>query len=226
MRKSTENIKSFDNNNNINYTNADLNVDMPCESENQSNRKEEYDYELIYQYINEIERLNKENNELIAKNEILHKQIKNENNDKSSNILNEIRELLHLTNNDDITSSVKLIEENKNDSIKNEFVDKVITVYEELTGDTEGDIKKAWKWIAMLINSMKALLNEKSQFETESKMYSKNHIYKEYWSDLMKEHNIETLDELKTFINTLLEKDHYNELQMEKMKSTLEKKSK
>ena len=226
MRKSTENIQSFDNNNNINYTHADLNVDMPGESENQSNRKEEYDYELIYQYINEIERLNKENNELIAKNEILHKQIKNENNDKSSNILNEIRELLHLTNNDDITSSVKLIEENKNDSIKNEFVDKVITVYEELTGDTEGDIKKAWKWIAMLINSMKALLNEKSQFETESKMYSKNHIYKEYWSDLMKEHNIETLDELKTFINTLLEKDHYNELQMEKMKSTLEKKSK
>ena len=75
MRKSTENIKSFDNNNNINYTNADLNVDMPCESENQSNRKEEYDYELIYQYINEIERLNKENNELIAKNEILHKNL-------------------------------------------------------------------------------------------------------------------------------------------------------
>ena len=57
-------------------------------------------------------------------------------------------------------------------------------------------------------------------------MYSKNHIYKEYWSDLMKEHNIATLDELKTFINTLLEKDHYNELQMKKIKSTLEKKSK
>ena len=224
MRKSTENIKSMDNN--INYTNTDLKVDMPCDSEIQRYRNKDYDCELIYQYINEIERLNKENNELIVKNENLHKQIKKENNDKSSNILNEIRVLLHLSNNDDIASTVKLIEENKNDSIKNEFVDKVITVYKELTGDTEGDIKKAWKWISMLISSMKNLLNEKSQFETESKMYSKNHIYKEYWSDLMKEHNIENLDELKSFINDLLEKEHYNQLQMEKMKSTLEKKSK
>ena len=224
MRKSTENIKSCDNN--INYTNTDLKVDMPCDSEIQSYRNKDYDCELIYQYINEIERLNKENNELIAKNENIHKQIKKENNDKSSNILNEIRLMLHLSNNDDISSTVKLIEENKNDSIKNEFVDKVITVYKELTGDTEGDIKKAWKWISMLISSMKTLLNEKSQFETESNMYSKNHIYKEYWSDLMKEHNIENLDELKSFINDLLEKEHYNQLQMEKMKSTLEKKSK
>lgn len=224
MRKSTENIKSCDNN--INYTNTDLKVDMPCDSEIQSYRSKDYDCELIYQYINEIERLNKENNELIAKNDIIHKQIKKENNDKSFNILNEIRVLLHLSNNDDIASTVKLIEENKNDSIKNEFVDKVITVYKELTGDTEGDIKKAWNWISILITSMKTLLNEKSQFETESKMYSKNHIYKEYWSDLMKEHNIENLDELKSFINDLLEKEHYNQLQMEKMKSTLEKKSK
>ena len=89
-----------------------------------------------------------------------------------------------------------------------------------------GNYKDMVKRLKIGRPAAKALLNEKSQFETESKMYSKNHIYKEYWSDLMKEHNIATLDELKTFINTLLEKDHYNELQMEKMKSTLEKKSK
>ena len=140
--------------------------------------------------------------------------------------LNQTRDLLHITKEENIINAIKEIESNKNDTIKTEFIDKVIEVYKELTGDSNADIKKVWKWIVMLINTVKDLSNEKVQFETEQKMYSKNYIYKEYWSDLMEENNLKDLNELKEFINTLLEKDRYNKLQMNKIKSTLEKKSK
>ena len=66
------------------------------------------------------------------------------------------------------------------------------------------------------------LTNDKEAFEEESKMFSKNNIYKEYWSDLMKQYNLHSFEDLQNFINKLLAKNKFNEQQMRKIKSNLE----
>ena len=182
--------------------------------------REEYDYDLISNYISEIEKINKANEQLEIQNNNLKMKIKEDK--KDSDYLEEIKEIIKVKSYDDIISALNERNINDQKNIKDELIGKMSILYKELTGDRDCNIKKLWEWVRALITMFGDLTNDKEAFEEESKMFSKNNIYKEYWSDLMKQYNLHSFEDLQNFINKLLAKNKFNEQQMRKIKSNLE----
>lgn len=196
---------------NKDYTNYNtINYNQP-----NTHYREEYDYDLISNYISEIEKITKENEQLEIQNNNLNMKIKE--NKKDSDYLEEIKEIIKVKSYDDI-----ICELNEEKSIKNELISKMSKLYTDLTGDSDCSIKKLWDWVKALITMFGDLTNDKVSFEEESKMFSENNIYKEYWSELMKKYNLQSFEDLQNFINKLLAKNKFNEQQMRKIKTNLE----
>ena len=188
-------------------------------------------------YMDEIEKLKMEIANLKKNNEFLNnqlmeekrknQQIQNSKGMEENSILGEIAQCIQVSSVDEIlpklneiinflNNNINNISKNNNkdngNKIRDELISKLQNLYLSLTGSNEKkeeiSIKILWRWIKHLINTVKQLALEK---EKNIEIYQNMHEideYKEYCEELMGGFNLQTLDELKMFIDDLLKQNN------------------
>ena len=227
-----------------NQEKKDYNKSMDMYERNISPPQNQQNNEL---YLAEIDRLNKEINDLKKSNEILGAQLKEEKRkneqlfsiqkakDENENsilgeiahclqvasfdeILPKLNEIINYLNNNVNSNNTKNRNQDGNNKIRDELISKLQNLYLSLTGSDEKKeevtIKILWRWIKHLINTVKQLALEK---EKNLELYQNIHEIdecKEFCEDLMGELNLQSLEELKMVINSLLNQNNNNQPQM------------
>ena len=227
-----------------NQEKKDYNKSMDIYERNISPPQNQQNNEL---YLAEIDRLNKEINDLKKNNEILGAQLKEEQRkneqlfsiqkakDENENsilaeiahclqvasfdeILPKLNEIINYLNNNVNSNNTKNRNQDGNNKIRDELISKLQNLYLSLTGSDEKKeevtIKILWRWIKHLINTVKQLALEK---EKNLELYQNIHEIdecKEFCEDLMGELNLQSLEELKMVINSLLNQNNNNQPQM------------
>ena len=223
-----------------NQEKKDYNKSMDMYERNISPPQNQQNNEL---YLAEIDRLNKEINDLKKNNEILGEQLKEEKRkneqlfsiqkakDENENsilgeiahclqvasfdeILPKLNEIINYLNNNVNSNNTKNRNQDGNNKIRDELISKLQNLYLSLTGSDEKKeevtIKILWRWIKHLINTVKQLALEK---EKNLELYQNIHEIdecKEFCEDLMGELNLQSLEELKMVINSLLNQNNNN----------------
>jgi len=223
-----------------NQEKKDYNKSMDIYERNISPPQNQQNNEL---YLAEIDRLNKEINDLKKSNEILGAQLKEEKRkneqlfsiqkakDENENsilgeiahclqvasfdeILPKLNEIINYLNNNVNSNNTKNRNQDGNNKIRDELISKLQNLYLSLTGSDEKKeevtIKILWRWIKHLINTVKQLALEK---EKNLELYQNIHEIdecKEFCEDLMGELNLQSLEELKMVINSLLNQNNNN----------------
>ena len=223
-----------------NQEKKDYNKSMDMYERNISPPQNQQNNEL---YLAEIDRLNKEINDLKKSNEILGAQLKEEKRkneqlfsiqkakDENENsilgeiahclqvasfdeILPKLNEIINYLNNNVNSNNTKNRNQDGNNKIRDELISKLQNLYLSLTGSDEKKeevtIKILWRWIKHLINTVKQLALEK---EKNLELYQNIHEIdecKEFCEDLMGELNLQSLEELKMVINSLLNQNNNN----------------
>ena len=113
----------------------------------------------------------------------------------------------------------------RENKIRDELISKLQSLYIDLTSSNEQpseiDIKTIWRWIKHLVNTVKSLALEK---ENNIELYQglqQSDECKNFCLGLMHDFNIQNLEELKAFINDLLDKNSNNDKKMRKLKQVL-----
>ena len=133
-------------------------------------------------------------------------------------ILPKLNEIINYLNNNVNSNNTKNRNQDGNNKIRDELISKLQNLYLSLTGSDEKKeevtIKILWRWIKHLINTVKQLALEK---EKNLELYQNIHEIdecKEFCEDLMGELNLQSLEELKMVINSLLNQNNNNQPQM------------
>ena len=128
-------------------------------------------------------------------------------------ILPKLNEIINYLNNN-VNNVNKNNNQDSNNKIRDELISKLQNLYLSLTGSNEKKeeitIKILWRWIKHLINTVKQLALEK---EKNIEMLQNNQEideYREYCEELITEFNLQSLDELKMFIDNLLKQSNIN----------------
>ena len=128
-------------------------------------------------------------------------------------ILPKLNEIINYLNNN-VNNPNKNNNQDSNNKIRDELISKLQNLYLSLTGSNEKKeeitIKILWRWIKHLINTVKQLALEK---EKNIEMMQNNQEIdecREYCEELITEFNLQTLDELKMFIDNLLKQSNLN----------------
>ena len=129
-------------------------------------------------------------------------------------ILPKLNEIINYLNNNVSNITNKNINQDNNNKIKDELISKMQNLYLSLTGSNEKKeevtIKILWRWIKHLINTVKQLALEKEKnLELYQNMQEIDDC-KEYCEELISEFNLQSLDELKMFIENLLKQNNIN----------------
>ncbi len=129
-------------------------------------------------------------------------------------ILPKLNEIINYLNNNVNNNTVNNNKQDKDNKIRDELISKLQNLYLSLTGSNEKKeeitIKILWRWIKHLINTVKQLALEK---EKNIEFYQNNQEiedYKDYCEELISEFNLQSLDELKMFIDNLLKQSNIN----------------
>ena len=229
------------------YNNIFLNNKKLNEIELINNKKIPNNKKIKYQ--NEISKLKEEIKNLEEENEILETEITEEEQknyylqsnkfikDKNDEeIILKITNYLNLDNKEKIIPQLKeminYIEKNydsiefpnKEAKLRDELIEKLEGLYITLTGNKNlenNEINIIWKWIKHLINVLEELNEER---ENNIKIYqqiNENDEYKNFCSELLNEFNLNSIDNLKDYINSLLMENNINERRIEKKKKCL-----
>ncbi len=200
-------------------------------------------------YQNEISKLKEEIKNLEEENEILeteigeeeqknyylqtNKFIKDKNDEET---ILKIKNFLNLDNKEKIIPQLKemiiYIEKNydsiefpnKEAKLRDELIEKLEGLYITLTGNKNCEnieINIIWKWIKHLVNVLEDLNKEK---ENNIKIYqqiNENDKYKNFCSELLNEFNLNSIENLKDYIKSLLMENNINERRVEKIKKCL-----
>ena len=125
-------------------------------------------------------------------------------------ILPKLNEIINYLNN-----NVKINKNNNKDNnnkIRDELISKMQNLYLSLTGSNEKKeeitIQILWRWIKHLINTVKQLALEKEKNLEMFQNMQEIDEYKEYCEELISDFNLQSLDELKMFINNLLKQNN------------------
>ena len=227
--------KSFDmyEKNQINKNRSNLNQPENF-NQNKNDRNNEYYLAEIEELKKEINNL-KSNNEYLN-NQLIEEQRKNEQlfsiqkakDENESSLLSEIshclqvssfeeilpklNEIINYLNNNVNNSANQNSNKDSNNKIRDELISKIQNLYLSLTGSNERKeeitIKILWRWIKHLINTVKQLALEK---EKNLEMYQNMQEvseYKDYCEELIYEFNLQSLEELKMFIDNLLKQNN------------------
>jgi len=129
-------------------------------------------------------------------------------------ILPKLNEIINYLNNNVNNNTNKDHKQDSENKIRDELISKLQNLYLSLTGSNEKKeeitIKILWRWIKHLINTVKQLALEK---EKNIEMYQNIQEIddcKEYCEELISEFNLQSLDELKIFIDNLLKHNNIN----------------
>ena len=229
------------------YNNIFLNNKKLNEIELINNKKIPNNKKIKYQ--NEISKLKEEIKNLEEENEILETEITEEEQknyylqsnkfikDKNDEeIILKITNYLNLDNKEKIIPQLKeminYIEKNydsiefpnKEAKLRDELIEKLEGLYITLTGNKNFEnieINIIWKWIKHLINVLEELNEER---ENNIKIYqqiNENDEYKNFCSELLNEFNLNSIENLKDYINSLLMENNINERRVEKIKKCL-----
>ena len=229
------------------YSNIFLNNQKLNKFEFINNEKISKNKRIKYQ--NEISKLKEEIKNLEEENEILETEITEEEQknyylqsnkfikDKNDEeIILKITNYLNLDNKEKIIPQLKeminYIEKNydsiefpnKEAKLRDELIEKLEGLYITLTGNKNFEnieINIIWKWIKHLINVLEELNEER---ENNIKIYqqiNENDEYKNFCSELLNEFNLNSIDNLKDYINSLLMENNINERRVEKIKKCL-----
>lgn len=187
-------------------------------------------------YMMEIEKLKMQINNLKKSNDNLNsqlmdekrknQQLQNSKGEEENSILSSIAQCIQVSSFDEILPKLNDIINflNKNagamskknnssdDKMKDELIAKLQKLYLNLTGSNqkkeEVTIKILWRWIKHLINTVKQLALEKEKnIEIYQNMQDIDE-YKEYCEELINGFNLQSLEELKMFIDSLLKQSN------------------
>ena len=229
------------------YSNIFLNNQKLNKFEFINNEKISKNKRIKYQ--NEISKLKEEIKNLEEENEILETEITEEEqknyylqtnkfikdkNDEETIL--KIKNFLNLDNKEKIIPQLKemiiYIEKNydsiefpnKEAKLRDELIEKLEGLYITLTGNKNCEnieINIIWKWIKHLVNVLEDLNKEK---ENNIKIYqqiNENDKYKNFCSELLNEFNLNSIENLKDYIKSLLMENNINERRVEKIKKCL-----
>ena len=123
-------------------------------------------------------------------------------------ILPKLNEIINYLNSNVNSNATKNKSQEGNNKIRDELISKLQNLYLSLTGSDEKKeevtIKILWRWIKHLINTVKQLALEKEKnIEIYQNIQEINEC-KEFCEELISGLNLQSLDELKIFINNLL----------------------
>lgn len=225
------------------YTNNNYNNKFNSNIANGNNKTEA---ELL-KYKSEISQLKTELQSLQNRNEILNNQLneelkrntqlqdlQNQKSDEENSILSDIAKCLQVSSFEEILPKLnKMVgylnsnvsNDNKDNKLKDELISKLQQLYINLTGSNENkddiSIKTLWRWIKHLINTVKSLAIEKEKNIEMFQGIQQNDDYKNFCLELIDEFQLQSLDELKSFINDLLNKNNVNRKRVENLRKVL-----
>ena len=202
-------------------------------------------------YQNEIIKLKQQIKNLEEQNEILeikineeeernsslesHKKIKDKTNEE---IIFQIQNYLNLNSKEEIIPQLKemiiYIKENsdsidfpnKEAKLRDELIEKLEGLYLTLTGSEKKEnenieINILWKWVKHLVNILDELNQEKENNILIYQEINHNDVYKNFCSEMLNEFNLDSIENLKEYINNLLMESNINERRVEKIKKCL-----
>ena len=203
----------------------------------------------IIKYQNEISKLKEEIKTLEEENEILETEITEEEqknyylqsnkfikdkNDEETVL--KIKNFLNLENKENIIPQLKEMINyiknnydsiefpNKEAKLRDELIEKLEGLYITLTGNNNFEnleINIIWKWIKHLVNVLDELNEEKEKNIKIYQQINENDKYKNFCSELLNEFNLNSIENLKDYINSLLMENNINERRVEKIKKCL-----
>ena len=203
----------------------------------------------IIKYQNEISKLKEEIKNLEEENEILETEITEEEQKnyylKSNKFIKDkndeetilkIKNFLNLENKENIIPQLKEMINyiknnydsiefpNKEAKLRDELIEKLEGLYITLTGNNNFEnleINIIWKWIKHLVNVLDELNEEKEKNIKIYQQINENDKYKNFCSELLNEFNLNSIENLKDYINSLLMENNINERRVEKIKKCL-----
>jgi hypothetical protein len=203
----------------------------------------------IIKYQNEISKLKEEIKTLEEENEILETEITEEEQKnyylKSNKFIKDkndeetilkIKNFLNLENKENIIPQLKEMINyiknnydsiefpNKEAKLRDELIEKLERLYITLTGNNNFEnleINIIWKWIKHLVNVLDELNEEKEKNIKIYQQINENDKYKNFCSELLNEFNLNSIENLKDYINSLLMENNINERRVEKIKKCL-----
>ena len=129
-------------------------------------------------------------------------------------ILPKLNEIINYLNNNVNNNTNKDHKQDSENKIRDELISKLQNLYLSLTGSNEKKeeitIKILWRWIKHIINTVKQLDLEK---EKNIEMYQNIQEIgdcKDYCEELMSEFNLQSLDELKIFMDNIFKQNNIN----------------
>lgn len=185
---------------------------------------------IIQQYQEEIARLKAKNITLKHQNQILlnelNKSQMNKKNSKEEESIQELLNYLGIASKEEIIPRLQeIINSNNETALRDEFISKLNMLFIELTGKNTNNnnvnIKELWSKIKQMINTIKDLLIEKEKNARIKVTQKENNLYQEYCTELITRYNLNSIFELKQFINSLLLKNTINKKRVEKLQKVL-----
>ena len=185
---------------------------------------------IIQQYQEEIARLKAKNITLKHQNQILlnelNKSQMNKKNSKEEESIQELLNYLGIASKEEIIPRLQeIINSNNETALRDEFISKLNMLFIELTGKNTNNnnvnIKELWSKIKQMINTIKDLLIEKEKNARIKVTQKENNLYQEYCTELITRYNLNSIFELKQFINSLLIKNTINKKRVEKLQKVL-----
>ena len=185
---------------------------------------------IIQQYQEEIARLKAKNITLKHQNQILlnelNKSQMNKKNSKEEESIQELLNYLGIASKEEIIPRLQeIINSNNETALRDEFISKLNMLFIELTGKNTNNnnvnIKELWSKIKQMINTIKDLLIEKEKNDRIKVTQKENNLYQEYCTELITRYNLNSIFELKQFINSLLLKNTINKKRVEKLQKVL-----
>ena len=200
-------------------------------------------------YQNEIIKLKQQIKNLEEQNEILEIKINEEEERNSSlesqkkikdktneEIIFQIQNYLNLNSKEEIIPQLKemiiYIKENsdsidfpnKEAKLRDELIEKLEGLYLTLTGSEKKEnenieINILWKWVKHLVNILDELNQEKENNILIYQEINHNDVYKNFCSEMLNEFNLDSIDNLKEYINNLLRKVILMKEELKKLKN-------
>ena len=188
-------------------------------------RKQIDNVSILNKYQEEIAKLKAKNTTLKNQNKILLEELQKTNKTQTNVQIQKLMSYLKVSSSEEILPKISSIMEQNN--LKNEFISKLFSLYSEISGNPipytieDNNIIELWRWIKEFIKTIKDLLAEKNEHDCLRKYQDQNNLYQEYCTELIKKYNLNSIFELKEFINSLLAKDTINKRRVEKLQKVL-----
>lgn len=217
----------------VNYTyrsgnmSSDIGRSMTYET-NERYEEEQFKMNLIEKYKEEIAKLKVKNITLQNQNKILLEELgiqkeKQKKADIANRLVSDI--MISLNVSDETEIIPKLNEfigylQDKQNSLNDEFIQKLQKIYLQTTGNP-GDCNLDNIDLNALLDWVTELLKTLSKLSKANKQSEKDSIYKSFCEETMRKYHLKNLNELKEFINGLMQDYNVNRRRVEKLKDVL-----